>query len=257
MNKVWYDIEKLPSGGISYPENWKISITPYSFADVLNLTRAVETGIGAFEKILDGVKCSFDKGDLIPADILFLGIYRKLVSTKHSKIEFKAECDMCMHENKKVMDLKDLEFKEIKIPKLPIVVSLIDYNQEEETMVDLEFVPLTFAKYKEVIKKYKGDTSWLLAYSVQNMEPAEARKIIMATIGSDRDLLDEVATYLDFGLKPIEFACEEEFCDNILSVQLEDPTTVVFPFRSSKESAKNRIKFGNEQSVKRGRNDES
>ena len=57
--RVWFDIDKLPSGGISYPKGWKVSITPYSFGDVLNLARAAETGIGALNKILDGVKCNF------------------------------------------------------------------------------------------------------------------------------------------------------------------------------------------------------
>ena len=86
--RVWFDIDQVPSGGITYPKDWKISITPYSFGDVLNLARAVETGVGALDKILSGVKCSFDKDLLLPADIIYLGIYRKLVSTKHTKIEF-------------------------------------------------------------------------------------------------------------------------------------------------------------------------
>ena len=100
-SRVWFDIEQVPSGGITYPEGWKISITPYSFGDVLNLTRAAETGIGALDKIVSGIKCNFDKELLLPADILYLGIYRKLVSTKHSKIEFTVKCPMCAKENKR------------------------------------------------------------------------------------------------------------------------------------------------------------
>jgi hypothetical protein len=240
---TWFDIEKLPSGGLSYPENWKISIRPYSFGDVLSLARAAETGIGALDKILSGIKCSFDKELLLPADILYLGIYRKLVSTKHSKIEFTVECPVCAKENKKVMELTELKFKEIEIPKLPIRAKL-----EAGT---LEFMPITLGKYREVLKKFNGAPDWLLAFSVQNMDPGEARDIIMNAVDIDKEVLDEVADLLNFGLLPIEFECQDEFCDNIITVNLESPETVVMPFRESGESYQDRIEFGNEPRSKR------
>lgn len=249
IERVWFDIEKVPSGGIAYPEGWKISITPYSFGDVLNLARAMETGVGALDKIISGVKCNFDRELLLPADVIYLGIYRKLVSTKHSKIEFSTECPVCAKENRKVLELSELKFKEIEFPKLPI--------RAELDAGTLEFVPINLKQYKEVIKKFKGDPSWLLAYSVTNMDPGKARDIISSAIDLDREILDEVARLLDFGLEPIEFECQDEFCDNIIKVQLEDPTTVVFPFRTPDESPKNRIKFGNESSSKRKGNTES
>lgn len=241
--RVWFDIEQLPSGGISYPKGWKISITPYSFGDVLNLARAAETGIGALNKILDGVKCSFDKDELLPADILYLGIYRKLVSTKHSKIEFTTECPACAKENKKISDLSELKFKEIEIPALPIRAELSEG--------ELEFYPLTYGSYKDVLKRFNGDPTYMLAYSVKNMDTYKAREIILNAIDEDKDILDQVADYLNFGLEPIEFECQDEFCDNIIKVQLEDPTTIVFPFRGDGVSAKSRIKFGHESSSKR------
>lgn len=236
--RVWFDMDKVPSGGITYPEDWKISITPYSFGDVLNLARAAETGIGALDKILSGVRCNFDKNLLLPADVIFLGIYRKLVSTKHSKIEFTVECQACAKENKKVMDIKELKFKEIEIPALPISVEM-----EAGTM---EFMPIDLKGYKEVMKKFNGDPAWLLAYSVTNMDHGKAKDIITAAIDEDKDLLDEVTRLLDFGLEPIEFECQDEFCDNVIKVQLEDPTVVVFPFRDNTKPIKDRIKFGHE-----------
>lgn len=248
-SRVWFDIEQVPSGGIAYPEGWTISITPYSFGDVLNLSRAAETGIGALDKIVSGIKCNFDKELLLPADILYLGIYRKLVSTKHSKIEFTVECPMCAKENKKVLELKELAFKELEIPELPI--------RAELDAGELEFRPLTLGQYREVLKKFKGAPDWLLAYSVANMDKGKARDIIVQAIDIDKEILDEVTNLLDFGLQPIEFECNDEFCDHLISVRLEDPTTVVFPFRGDTESPKNRIKFGNESSSKRKRNTES
>lgn len=238
--RVWFDIESIPSGGITYPENWKISITPYSFGDILNLTRSPESGIGALKRIVDGIKCNFSKDLLLPADIIYLGIYRKLVSTKHSKIEFTVECPVCAKTNKKVADLKDLKFKEIEIPALPIRANL--------STGPLEFKPINLKDYMIVMKDHNEDPAWALAYSVTNMDPAEARVIILEAIAEDKEILDEVADLLNFGLEPIEFECEDEFCDNIIRVQLEDPTTVVFPFRSPDESNKRRIEFGNESS---------
>ena len=240
--RVWFDITEVPSGGIAYPENWKISITPYSFGDVLNLTRAMETGVNALDKILSGVKCNFDKDLFLPADIIYLGIYRKLVSTKHSKIEFKVECPVCMKENKKVVDLEELKFKEIEIPKLPV--------RAELSAGTLEFMPINLKQYKMVMKRFNGESSWLLAHSVQNMDAAQAREIILSAIDIDKEILDEVAVLLDFGLEPIKFECQDEFCDNEISVQLENPETVVFPFREDGKSAKDRIKFGSEPPVK-------
>lgn len=236
MERVWFDITELPSGGKVYPEDWKISITPYSFGDILNLSRAMETGINALDKIIAGVKCNFDKELLLPADVIYLGIYRKLVSTKHSKIEFKVECPACMKENKKVVELQELQFKEVKVPEFPIVAEL-------ETGT-LEFVPINLKNYKIVAKKYNADPAWTLAHCVQNMEPAAARDIIVNAIDLDKEILDEVTELMDFGLKPIEFECQDEFCDQMISVQLEDPTTIVFPFREDGRSAKDRIKFG-------------
>lgn len=240
--RVWFDIPELPSGGIAYPENWKVSITPYSFGDVLNLSRAMETGVNALDKILAGVKCNFDKDLFLPADIIYLGIYRKLVSTKHSKIEFKTECPVCMKENKKVVELKELKFKEIKVPELPV--------RAELDAGELEFAPINLQQYKLVMKKFNGEPSWLLAHSVQNMDAAEAREIISSAVDIDKEILDEITLLLDFGLEPIQFECQDEFCDNTISVQLEDPTTIVFPFREDGRSAKDRIKFGSEPSSK-------
>jgi hypothetical protein len=247
--RVWFDIDKIPSGGIAYPEDWKISITPYSFGDILALSRAAETGIGALEKIISGVKCNFDKDLLLPADVLYLGIYRKLVSTKHTKIEFKVECPACAKENKKVCELSELKFKELEIPELPI--------RAELDAGTLEFMPINLGLYKEVLKKFDGKPDWLLAYSVTNMDRGAARDIIVSAIDIDKEILDEVTNLLDFGLQPIEFECQDEFCDNIISVRLEDPTTVVFPFRDDNHAIKDRVKFGHESSSKRKRTAES
>ena len=73
----------------------------------------------------------------------------------------------------------------------------------------------------------------------------------MNAVGSDKDVLNQITELLDFGLEPIEFKCQEEYCDYQISVQLEDPTTVVFPFCPDEESPKNRIKFGIEPPSKR------
>lgn len=243
VERVWFDIEKIPSGGIAYPKGWKISICPYSFGDVLNLARAAETGIAALDKIISGIKCNFDRNLLLPADIIYLGIYRKLVSTKHTKIEFKTECPICMKENHKVMDLKDIKFKELKIPALPIIAEL--------DLGTIEFNPITIKQYKEVFRKFEGDPSWLFAYGASNMTPGEARDIIQAAVDEDKETLDEVANLLDFGLEPIEFECQDEYCDNIIKVSLEDPQTVCMPFRESGVDAKSRIKFGHESPSKR------
>lgn len=243
VERVWFDIEQIPSGGIAYPKGWKVSISPYSFGDILNLARAAETGIAALDKIVSGIKCNFDKDLLLPADIIYLGIYRKLVSTKHSKIEFKTECPVCMKENHKVMDLKELKFKELKIPALPIIVEL-----DQGT---IEFNPITIKQYKEVFRKFDGDPSWLFAYGAVNMTPGEARDIIQAAVDEDKETLDEVANLLDFGLEPIEFECEDEYCDNMIKVSIDSPDTLVFPFREARTDNSRRIKFGHESSSKR------
>lgn len=238
--KIWYDIQSVPSGGIAYPKDWKISITPYSFGDVLNLARSQESGIGALKKILEGIKCNFGKDLLLTEDIVYLGFYRKLASTKHTKIEFKVDCPSCAKTNTKVMDLKDLKFKDLEIPKLPIIVELSNAT--------LEFEPLNLKRYSEAYKRYGDDPIWSFAYSVTNMEPEEARVIIMESAGEDREVLDQVADLLSFGMKPVEFQCEDEFCNCMIKVQLSDPETLVFPFRADNESPKHRIKFGHESS---------
>lgn len=236
--RTWYEIENIPSGGIAYPKDWKISICAYSYGDVLNLSKAAERGLAAFDKVLDGVKCNFDKRLLLPTDILYLGLYRRLVSTKHTQIELRVECPACAKQNNKVMDLKDVPFKELRVPALPIIAEL--------STGTLEFMPITYEKFKEVYKKYDSDPSWLVAYSVSNMKPEEARSIILEACSEDKEVIEEVTDLLDFGLEPVEFECCDDFCTHTLKVQLESPETLCFPFRKPDESAKSRIKFGNE-----------
>jgi hypothetical protein len=254
----FYDIESIPSGFMGYPKGTKISVRPFSFGEQLNLQKVGTQGRDLFKSILDGVKCSIPKTDLTPQDVMYLGVYRKLISTKHDKITVETTCPSCAAVNKTPFTLKQLVFKTPQFTKVPIEVELSNHI--------VHFGLLSVKKFTDCVNNHNGEPlAMLAAQATLIMEKDDdierekwkihandgsdkfynlARKVIGSSIDFDKEILDEASAILeDYGLKPLDIICEDEFCKHEYEVTLEDKGVLVYPFRDNKESARSRITF--------------
>jgi hypothetical protein len=254
-------VDSLPSGMISYPKGCKISVRPYTYGEAQNLKKSAATSTKLFyDNVLSGVRTSFDKYLLTPEDVLYLGIYRNLISSKHTQVVVEARCPHCKHKNKHVINLRDIKFKALEIEGLPVTAELDNYT--------VDFGLMTTKGYLQAIKEFDDDPLAALASQVTKIvrktidattgelvltelkydekELLETiRGVLAATIDEDRDVLDEVTDiFTSYGMKSMEVVCEDENCRQAYEINLEDRTLLVYPFRGESKSPRDRIKFG-------------
>lgn len=260
-----YPVQDIPSRFLGYPAGTKIFVKPFTFGEQVNLQKIGTVGADLFRSILNGVKCSGMAKNLItPQDLIFLGIYRKLVSTKHDKITAKSVCPYCAYHNEHNFSLKELKFKEPEFEMIPIEVELSTHK--------IEFGLLTTKDFLFCVEKFKGEPLAMLAaqtqkvYEIQYDPETESeksytevkfkndddkidkvRQLLGRCVDEDKDLLDEASVILqNYGLRPIDVKCEDEFCQQDYTIELEDKGVLVYPFREHNESNRSRIKLRNE-----------
>lgn len=265
----YYEVKELPSRFLGYPAGTKIFISPYTFGAAMNIEMVGRNSLNAIEETLEGVKVEgLPKNMLTPQDILFLGVYRNLVSSKHDKISIKSICPKCLKENEEVQTLKTLKFKELDgfdAECYPIEVDFDNYK--------MWFGFVTYKDFKFCVQKYRGHKLFQLALQVLKYEDkstgeliekpnytlgskdakatlliekyvTEVRDILRQFVDEDKDALDEVVDILeDYGMKSIETTCKDELCKHTYSFGLEEEGVLVTPFRDSTKSARTRIKL--------------
>lgn len=256
-----YEVKDLPSKFIGYPAGTRVYVKPFSFGEQINLQKIGRNGVELMRNILNSVKVEgMPKNLLTPQDVVFLGIYRKLVSTKHDKITAQSFCPHCAKQNEHHFTLRDLKFKTPEFEIMPIQAELEHYT--------IEFGLLSTKAFLECLDKYKGEPLAMLAMQVkrvyENKYNADTNKneLIEVDLGSedrrierirqilgrcvdeDKEILDEVAGILQgYGLRPLDVKCNDEFCQQDYSIELDDKSVLVFPFREHKEFDRSRIKL--------------
>lgn len=264
-----YRITELPSRFIGYPDATVISVQPYTAGQAINIELAGRDNINSMEEILHGVNVQgISKEDLSPQDIIFLGVYRNLVSSKNDKINIRSICPKCLAENNEAKSLSVIKFKELEgFDKecYPIEVDFDNY------VMKFEF--LTYKAFKHCLTKYHGAKLYQIAYQVSEYTDKETqetfkrpyysndpnerrstsafdiyiknvRNILFDLVDEDKDALNEVIELLeDYGTKPIEVTCSDERCKHKYSVNLNEEGVLVMPFREPRESSRTRIKL--------------
>lgn len=264
-----YEVKELPSRFIAYPEGTVIKVKPYTFGAAMNIEFIGKNNIRTLSEILEGVKVEgLPKNLLTPQDILFLGLYRNLVSSKHNKIDVKSYCPKCLKENHTTKTLDAIKFKDIENftkDVYPIEVdfdnytmwfSFVTYKDFDFCMkkyrgsklhqIALQVVKFTNKETKEIEEKpdYNANTDRTGATTKIEMYVEKVRKILYNFVDEDKDTLDEVLTYLeDYGLKPVEVKCEDENCEYEYTVNFDDENVLVTPFRDPKKLTRDRIKL--------------
>lgn len=262
-----YQVKELPSRFIPYPKGIKIYVKPLTAGAAMNIAMVGRTNIDLMKETLNGIRVEgMPKNLLTPQDILFLGVYRNLVSSKHDKILLKSICPKCLHQNEESKSLSTIKFKEIEDFEedcYPIQVNFNDYT--------MWFSFLTYKDFEFCAQKYKGHKLQQTALQIikyidnktgkETLKPEfslsskdtratqtielyieDLRKILYNFVDEDRDILDEVLEILeDYSLQPIEITCQDELCKNKYSININDDDVLILPFRNSKESARARI----------------
>lgn len=271
MDKILpqYEVTQIPSRFIPYPDGTRIFVKPYCAGEAINIELVGRNNLKFMEEILSGVKVDgLAKNMLTPQDILFLGVYRNLVSSKHDKIDIKSICPYCLNENHDVRTLAAISFNDIdKFDKdcYPIEVEFDDYI--------MHFGFVTYKDFELCVNKFRGHKLYQLAlqvidytdkktketvtkpeYSTKSNKPTataaiekyvnDVKTILYGFVDEDKETLEEVVSILEnYGIKQIETTCKDESCKHTYSFDIEDEGVLVMPFRESKESIRTRIKL--------------
>lgn len=264
-----YPIKELPSRFVGYPDGVEIYAKPYTYGAALNIQMVGPNNINTLSEILSGVRVEgMPKNLLTPQDILFIGLYRNLMSSMHNKINIDSVCPKCLADNRTVQTLGAIKFKtiddfdkdvyplEADFDKYTMWFNFVTYKDFEFCMAKyrgnkLNQLALQVVKYKnketgELIEKpaYNAKTGKATDTALIEKYVKEVRDILFQFVDEDRDTLDEVVDILeDYGLKPIEVVCSDKKCEHKYTVNIDDKGVLVTPFREVEKSPRNRIKL--------------
>lgn len=254
---------------IPYPDNVRIYVEPYTAGQAINIELVGRNNLRTLEEVLEGVHVDgLGKNLLTPQDILFLGVYRNLVSSRHDKIDLKSICPKCLNENHQTGTLATIKFKGTEgFDKecYPIEVDFDDYTMHIGfvTYKDFEFCMNKYRGHKlyqlalqvfDYTDKKTGETFSKPSYNARSTKTGataaieayvnEVKSILYGLVDEDKEALEEVISILeDYGLKPIEQECSDERCRHRYSFSINDEGVLVTPFREPGKSARARIKL--------------
>lgn len=231
----------LPSRGIPYPEGSWIIHRPYMFGEVKKISQSKLDNKASYGYILSGVTCSFDKNLLTMPDVLYIGLLRKLSTLGSTEIIARYQCDQCGKPGQFIFKTDSLDFEDLNVPKLPIVVDM--------SFGEVHFSPMTIKDYLMMADKGKDqDEVALYAVQAKNMNFDEAYTRIFNASPEDAQLLLEVDKLLYHSVKPITKTCanlvDEKPCGKHVKIELDGGQALLLPFRRDQGTAKTKIRFG-------------
>jgi hypothetical protein len=238
------DVTKLPSQGKAYPPGVSVRYRPFIFGEVYQISESKFTTREAYDYILTGVEVEgMDKLDLTLADVMYIGLLRKISTMGSSEIIAKYHCTKCGRPSSIVFKTTDIEFEDMQAPKLPIEGTF--------TFGKLKFSPITLRQYYILLEKGKP-TDPVALYAVQSIgtEFDATYKTLFNVSTEDTRLLLEIDRYLNHGLKPLIKACPQKLddagtkCGARVEIELDGGQALLLPFRTDEQSTANRIRFG-------------
>lgn len=234
--------DKLPSLGRSYPENTVIQYRPYTFGEIKKVSQSKLDTKSSLEFVLLGIETEFDKTLLTVGDFFYLGLLRRISTLGSDKVDLPYKCGGCKKISKHTTETTNIDFEEIKVPELPVIV---EFSSRE-----VEFNPLTIGSLFELIELGKhSDEIALLAKQVSNIEFDEAYNFINNANPTDSKLINEVDKLLYHSTKEVVFKCKEilsdkKICGHENKIELEGGQALLIPFREREESIGSKIHFG-------------
>lgn len=252
------NVTELPSDFLPYPEGVEVTYKPYTYGELKRFSQSKLSVKQRYEFILDGIGVSgMPKEKITFQDFLFLALLRKLSSIGIGDILVKYNCQKCGFENSNHVKLDTLDFESLSknVPDLPANLTI---NGQ-----DLEFSPLTIEDYFKLYSENKDkDHVAIMAIQCRSHNFKAAMDAIFGANPEDSELLNELDKVFYHGLKTLKFPCANKeakveepnedgeiveksvHCDFTNTVELEDASLIVQPFRGDRKPAKDRIQFG-------------
>lgn len=241
-------VTELPSQGLAYPDNYKISYRAYTLGEIDQLENSKMSTREMYDLILRGIETSFPVHDLTLADTMYLGLLRRLASMGGSDVLVTSACPNCGNTNTSRVDTSTIEFEDLSVPKLPIKLKFSDGTQQK-------FMPVTIGDYFKLLDtNRKMDTVALMAIQCRTLEYPQSLDYF-ASLTDPLDIygVRQVDRLLFHGLKPVTIDCrhnimtgeQEVPCGQRYRVQLENAAEAfIFPFRREESDSAVEITFG-------------
>lgn len=230
------EVTDVPSQFLPYPEGSKISYKPYTYGELLQFNQSKLSQSEQFKRILSGIKTSFPIEDLSYFDFVYIGLLRKISTFGGDKFSLSYHCSSCGKPNTVHHSVADIEFKDLEITALPIILTTDDGTE-------LEISTLSVSSYLSLLETDMiKDKASVYASSILNHEFAKARDIITNLTGEIIQDLDDIDVMLNLGVKPLDLNCTHCKADN--QVTVDEPGVLVTPFRGPDQPKRTRIRFG-------------
>ncbi len=235
------EIKKLPSNFLAYPKEAKVFYRPYTYRELDIFNDSQVSALENLRFVSQGIHTTnMEKEELTLSDFLYLGLLRKISSLGSTKFSVTAQILQEETEVTKILDFDDIQFQELEVPELPVVITL---NQKE-----LHFKPLTLSGYFALLQKDEElgkNERALLASECINLEFDKALSIIDNAIGEELVVIRKVDVLLWHGVLPVSLAyTTTDKKEQHISVEIDDPLSLVWPFRDNKELEDDSIRFG-------------
>lgn len=228
-------VDILPSTWLPYPSGGSITYHPYVFGEIKQFNQSKFRGKARLEFIMQGIETSFPKEDLTLADMLYIGLMRKISTLGETQTKITYICAHCGESNEFILLNSDLAFDDILAKKLPVIASLSDG--------DYHFTPLTMKSYMELLDQgLHNETIPTYAKMCINRPYEKAYERFYAANSEDGAILEAVDELLYHGITPMEKICSK--CGGLTQVEVEGGEILISPFCEYSEFITGRIRFG-------------
>ena len=234
-------VSSLPSKNIPYPKGSQIYYRPYTYGEMDTFN---DSKLGVAEKlrfIAEGMKTKgIDLNDITLNDFLYLGLLRKISSLGTTRFSIMIPVEGEAKPRTKVYDFEDIQFENLEVPTLPANITV------RKTI--MQFMPITLGRYLTLLDKDEdliNQERALMAAQCVNLEFNQSRELIENAIGNELTLLGKVDKLLDHGLLPLDVYYKDlNGKEQHARVELDDPYTLVWPFRGPEGVKDGSIWFG-------------
>lgn len=188
-------ITKLPSGFKGYPEGTVISYAPLTLGELETLNNSDEVDVErGLAMLLNSIHfTTISTSDLYYWDVMYISIRRKLLAFGNTHGILYAQCPNYRNIEERDFGFRELEFKGIETPALPIITKL----QDKEVEIGL----LTIKDFKEVdINKGELDIN---ARMIINLPYEEAYTLASSCYEKDSKKIRNIDKILNCGMKPL------------------------------------------------------
>lgn len=237
------NVTEVPSNFLPYPDDLSIRYKTYRWGEVKQISKEKYEEKTLIPYISRGIEVSskqepdFTIEKLTLSDFLYISLLRKLSTFGTEKFQIVIECENCKEHLTKEIVWNALEFEELDIPKLPVIVKL-----SEGTL--LKFNPITVGEYVELVDEDKGaDEVRAIWRSLVNKDVVPYEKIYNMSL-QDGQIMDEVNDILYHGLKEVDIKCTKEACKTLNRVSVDGKETLLRPYFPANKIKEDRIRFG-------------